>query len=194
MATALNNLSANKPLSIPSHSKSHGLMLSSVKETCFLMQFSWCCLRSPHGQETTFTPISAPICQLPYKACQNSLMWFSRKYWNQIHMTLLATKRQCPLTNTVHQCLLVPHQQFRRILYGFANVKCPSLYTFATKDRDTMKSSLSLKDFQLYFPLFFFLVGLKEAKVENVLRLIKNMFFLPWRFFPVWEIMCCDSK
>lgn len=49
-----------------------------------------------------------------------------------------------------------------------------------------MKSSLSLKDFQLYFPfclktlcfssLNIFLVGLKKAKVENVLRLIKSRF------------------
>lgn len=51
-----------------------------------------------------------------------------------------------------------------------------------------MKSSLSLKDFQLYFPFclkntlfffseYFFLVGLKKDRVENLLRLITNIFF-----------------
>lgn len=61
-----------------------------------------------------------------------------------------------------------------------------------------MKSSLSLKDFQLYFPFclktlcfsslnIFFLVGLKKDRVENVLRLIKNSFFFFCLegFFPV---------
>lgn len=64
----------------------------------------------------------------------------------------------------------------------------PAFTHLLRKIEDTMKSSLSLKDFQLYFPFFlfkstlfffseyFFLVGLKEAKVENVLRLIKNIY------------------